>query len=349
MRGRTKRCHILILSALIAIVSVLPGISHGAVEPGAGRKASPLLPDSGFRPRFGTYHYSFEFNGLNIGTAQVMLEQKGGLYEIQFRARTNPTIDRFYKARFSGGNITRADSLLPVTTRILSRVRSTNKDTAIRFRDDGIITSVRTESEKGAPLENKVKEIEASNFTMDPLSVVHLIRGIDWKPGMEQRVRIFSGKFRYESRFICTGEKVVEIGGQKRKAWEIIQQAIKLDGDGRETEAEKKERDLKIYLSADHARDVLKIDSRRIMGHFLVLLQGFEPAAGSALPEGGHPGANETARGNRSLKKRRLARLSEDVPGKFFRRTGSPASEIPGSVPARFSGPPGRGPRSVFR
>ncbi len=300
MRGKTKRRHILIFSALIAILSGFSGVSHGAVEPGAGRKASPLLVDSEFRPRLGTYHYSFEFNGLNIGTGQVVLGQKGNLYEIQFRARTNRTIDRFYKARFSGGNITRSDSLLPVSTRILSRVRSTSKDTAIHFRDDGTITSVRTESEKGEPLENKVKEVETSDFTMDPLSVIHLIRGIDWKPGMEQRVRIFSGKSRYESHFICTGEKVVEIGGQKRKAWEIIQQAVKLDDEGRETEEEKKERDLKIYLSADQARDVLKIDSRRIMGHFLVQLERFEPAAGSARPGAGHPGANETARGNRS-------------------------------------------------
>ncbi len=300
MRGKTKRRHILIFSALIAILSVFPGVSHGAVEQGAGRKAGPLFHDSGFRPRLGTYHYSFEFNGLNIGTGQVVLGQKGNLYEIQFRARTNRTIDRFYKARFSGGNITRADSLLPVSTRILSRVRSTSKDTAIHFRDDGTITSVRTESEKGEPLENKVKEVETSDFTMDPLSVIHLIRGIDWKPGMEQRVRIFSGKSRYESHFTCTGEKVVEIDGQKRKAWEIIQQAVKLDDEGRETEEEKKERDLKIYLSADQARDVLKIDSRRIMGHFLVQLEGFEPAAGGVRPGGGHPGANETARGNRS-------------------------------------------------
>ncbi len=300
MRGKTKRRHILVFSALIAILSGLPGISHGAVEPGVGRKACPLPTDSGFRPRLGTYHYTFEFNGLNIGTGQVVLEQKGDLYEIQFRARTNRTIDRFFKARFSGGNITRADSLLPVTTRILSRVRSTNKDTAIHFRDDGTITSVRTESEKGEPLENKVKEIETSDFTMDPLSVVHLIRGIDWRPGMERSVRIFSGKSRYESHFICSGEKVVEVGGRKRKAWEIVQQAVKLDDDGRETEEEKKERNLKIYLSADHARDVLKIDSRRIMGHFLVQLEGFEPAAGSALPGGGYPGTNETARENRS-------------------------------------------------
>lgn len=300
MRGKTKRRHILILAALIAFLSGLPGISHSAVDPGAGRKARPLNTDSGFRPRLGTYHYSFEFNGLNIGTGKVVLEQKGDLYEIQFSARTNRTIDRFYKARFSGGNITRADSLLPVTTRILSRVRSKSKDTAIHFRDDGTITSVRTESEKGEPLENKVKEIEASDFTMDPLSVIHLIREIDWKPGMEQRVRIFSGKSRYESHFICSGEKVVEIGGRKRKAWEIVQQAVKLDDDGRETEEEKKERNLKIYLSADNARDVLMIDSRRIMGHFLVLLEGFKPAAGSALQGGGHPGTNETAQGNRS-------------------------------------------------
>ncbi|HPW69072.1 MAG TPA: DUF3108 domain-containing protein [Deltaproteobacteria bacterium] len=286
MRGKTKRSHILIFSALIAILSVLSSVSHGAVEPWAGRRAFHKLPDSGFRPRLGTYHYSFKFNGLNIGTGQVVLDQKGDLFEIRFSARTSPTIDRFYKVRFSGGNITRADSLLPVRTRILSRVRSMNRDTAIHFRDDGTITSVRTESEKGEPLENKVKEIEASDFTMDPLSVVHLIREIDWKPGMEQHVQIFSGRSRYESHFICTGEEVVDIGGQKRKAWEIVQQAIKLDDDGSETEAEKKERDLNIYLSADSARDVLKIDSRRIMGHFLVQLEGFEPAAAGSAGQG---------------------------------------------------------------
>lgn len=300
MRRRTKRRHILILSALIAILSVLQGASHGAVEPVAGRRASHKLPDSEFRPRLGTYYYSFKFNGLNIGTGRVIIDQKGDLFEIRFSARTSPTIDRFYKARFSGGNLTRADSLLPVRTRILSRVRSTNKDTAIHFRDDGTITSVRTESEEGEPLENKVKEIETTDFTMDPLSVVHLIREIDWKPGMEHHVQIFSGRSRYESHFTCTGEKVVGIDGQERKAWEIVQQSVKLDDEGRETEEEKRERDLKIYLSADNARDVLKIDSQRIMGHFIVLLEGFEPAAGSVGRGKGRPGTNETSREGRS-------------------------------------------------
>ena len=49
-----------------------------------------------------------------------------------------------------------------------------------------------------------------------------------------------------------------------------------------------------VYLSADEARDVLKIDAPRAIGHFLVLLEGFEPAAGGAKKSG------EAARENRS-------------------------------------------------
>lgn len=300
MIWKKKRYLVLVFSALSVFLSGISADLHGAVEQERKGKDNPLLGNSRFQPRLGTYHYAFEFNGLNIGTAWVVLDRKEDLYEIQFMAKTNNTIDRVYKVRFSGGNVTQADSLAPVTTRILSRVRSTSKDTAIRFRDDGTITSVRTESKKGEPLENDVREVRTEDFTMDPLSVVHLIRGIDWKPGMEQTVQVFTGKSRYESRFTCSDETVIEIGGQKRKAWEIIQESRKLDKEGRETDEEKRERDLKIYVSADEARDVLKLDARRAMGHFLVLLEGFKPAAREVRQEGRPQGANETAQGSRS-------------------------------------------------
>jgi len=293
MMRREKRTYLISLAAaLFLILSGVVSQPHGAVAP--EKREPPELMNSHYRPRLGTYHYVFEFNGLNIGTAWVELDRDGGLYTIRFSAKTNSTIDRIYKVRFSGENVTEAEEWTPIGTRILSRVRSTIKDTAIRFRDDGTIKSVRTESKKGEPLENEVREIRTDEFTMDPLSVVHLIRGIDWKPGMEQRVHVFTGKRSYESRFTCSGEEVVEVGGVKRRAWEIVQQSRRLDKEEQETDEEKRERDLKIYLSADEARDVLKIDAPRAIGHFLVLLEGFEPAAGGAKKSG------EAARENRS-------------------------------------------------
>ena len=284
------------LACLVACLSLLlPGIVtelRGAQASQQGRFEPPRIMDQDFRPMPGTYHYAFRFNGLGIGSAWVSLEQNDDRYVIQFQARTSSAIDRIYPVRYSGRNVTETAALSPVGTRIISRVRSTSKDTSIHFDRDGTIRSVRTESKKNGPLENEVREIQAESYTVDPLSVIHLLRGIDWRPGMEQRVQMFTGKSRYESRFACTGEKVVEVGGKKRRAWEIVQESRKLDDQGRETEEEKKERNLLIYLSADEARDVLMIDARRAMGHFLVVLEGFKPAGQKARPATESAGRN---------------------------------------------------------
>ncbi|MFY9398935.1 MAG: DUF3108 domain-containing protein [Desulfomonilia bacterium] len=273
--GRTYlACLVVSLSLLLLGIAVeLKGS-----QPQQQRFEPPRLVDPDFRPEQGTYRYAFRFNGLGIGSAWVRLEQSSGRYVIQFRARTSSAIDRIYPVRYSGRNITEMDELSPVGTRIISRVRSTSKDTSIHFGSDGTITSVRTESKKNGPLENEVRKIQAESYTADPLSVIHLLRGIDWRPGMDQSVQVFTGKSRYATRFACTGEKVVEVGGEKRRAWEIVQESRKLDDQEEETEEKRKERNLLIYLSADEARDVLMIDARRAMGHFLVVMEGFEPA-----------------------------------------------------------------------
>ncbi len=280
MTRQEKRTCLVALAVALSVLLFGAAAASGAAAGWEKKRGEwPELMNSNYRPPLGTYYYAFEFNGLNIGTAWVDLDRSGDLYRIRFRAKTNSTIDRIYKVRFSGENLTEAQEWMPVGTRILSRVRSTVKDTSIHFHDDGTIKSVRTESKKGEPLENEVREIRTEDFTMDPLSVTHLIRGIDWKPGMEQTVQVFTGKSRYESRFTCLSEQIIEVGGQKRKAWEIVQESRKLDEEEQETDEERKERDLKIYISADKARDVLKIDAPRAMGHFLVLFEGFKPAA----------------------------------------------------------------------
>ncbi len=238
----------------------------------------PLLSDTDYLPRLGTYFYCFEFNSINIGTADIEIEREGDFYRMQVNAKTNDRIDYVYRIRYRGENLTDPETLAPVETKIKQQVKSTEKQFVIRFQDNGTIQTSEKKLKKGEIVDNEVRQFHMDRYIVDPFSATYLARGFDWKVGAEKTFEVYTGKSRYELRLKCTDKTLIDKAGERREAWVIVPSAKDLDPDRHKAAAKKKPADVKIYLSADELKDVLRIEANHTMGKFLVFLDRFEPA-----------------------------------------------------------------------
>ncbi len=248
---------------------------HAADQDGAG--ARQLARDPDFRPRLGTYHYYFEYNGINLGTAWVSIAREAECYRMEVFARTSDTVDHVYRIRYRGVNITGADPLSPLETRIQQTVKSNEKDIVMRFQQSGRITTTQKQLENQVVVDGTVRNYNSGRVTVDPFSATYLARGLDWRPGLEQVFEVYNGKRCYELTLKCTGRTTLDTPAGNRVAWVIVPSARQIEDDGRRVELKKKPSSLKIYLSADDLKDVLRIEATHAIGSFLVLLDRFEP------------------------------------------------------------------------
>lgn len=266
---------------LVSIISLVMGFSQPLHA--AAPEAKGLLPqadDPAYLPRLGTYFYCFEFNNVNIGTASIGIEREGDLYRMQVNAKTNDKVDYVYKIRYRGENLTDLDSLTPVVTKIKQQVKSTEKELVINFQNNGTVQTSEKKFKKGELVDGEMRKFHTDRHILDPFSATYLARGLDWKVGTEEVFEVYTGKSRYELRLKCTDKVLIERPGGKREAWVIVPTAKGLDPDKLKAAAKKKPADIRIFLSADDLKDVLRIEANHTMGTFLVQLDRFEAAPG---------------------------------------------------------------------
>lgn len=276
-----QRKYLVTIIAVLAVLLVGRTKLDAAVGPVIKDHVHKTKVDPKFQPRLGTYYYTIELNGITIGNASITISDDKDLYRMDFEARTNKAIDRIYKVRYSGQSTMDPDPLSSVETKILQRVRSTNKDISIQFQDNGTIRATEEESKGGKLVDNDVREVRAESLTLDPFSATYLIRSFDWGVGIGHKINIFNGKNIYEWKLTCNDTAVVDIEGRKRTVWVIGQEYRKLD-DKDQKEQPKVQSGATLYISADEFKDVLKLEVNRSMGHFYAFLDRFEPAQGSA-------------------------------------------------------------------
>jgi hypothetical protein len=237
-----------------------------------------LSVDPDFKPRLGKYFYDVNFNSVNIGNANITIDRDGDLYKVQVKAQSIGLIDSLYRLRYRGEGIMGTDPLSPVETKMQQEVRSTEKDTTIKFQDDGTIKTVEKKSQNGSTVKYDVRKIQTDRFTMDPFSATYLVRGLEWKVGVEKVFDVYPGKYQYELRLKCDSLVTIDINGEKRKAWVIVPTVTNLDPKERAKASKKKPMNTKIYVSADDLKDVLKIEATHTLGYFRVLMVKFDPA-----------------------------------------------------------------------
>lgn len=275
MRG-TKKYSMVLIGITLMVVGMSEPVH--AIDPEAAKNPAGMPGDSGFEPRLGTYYYCFEFNRMNIGSAYVAINREGEFYRMQVYAKTNDKIDYVYKIRYRGENITDMDPVSPIETKIQQKVKSKEKDILMKFQGDGTIQTSERVIEKGELPDNEVRKVYSNRYTVDPFSATYLARGFDWKIGTEQLFVVYTGKSRYELCLRCIDKKTIQMPDGKHDTWVIVPTAKSLDA-RKKPDEKKKPADVRIYLSADQNKDVLKIEATHTMGTFLVLLNRFEPAA----------------------------------------------------------------------
>lgn len=279
--SKAKFVHVLLA---FIIAAAFLGISKGVASVHPQSVSGSVSLDPGFRPRTGTYYYKLKLNDLSIGNAWIAIYREGDLYKMQLHARTNKAIDRIYKVRYSGENLMDGDLTSPVETRTWQRAKSTSKDIVILFQNHGLILATEKKQKKGEDAENEAREVRTDRYTIDPLSATYLVRGMDWKSGDEHVFDIFTGKNRYEWRLLCTGDKTLEVGGEKRDAWVIDAQSRKIEE--KPSDDPGKPVKVRLFVSKDELKDVLKVETHRGRGTLSAELERSKPAAGPYVSVG---------------------------------------------------------------
>jgi len=261
--------------AALFLLLFFPRISPAA-SPGAGVPYFPVDPE--FKPQSGTYFYTVGFNDMDIGTASIAVATDKDLYKVQINARTIGMVDRIYQLRYRGESVMDTDPLSPLILKVQQDVRSKEKVTSVHFQQGGAIRAVETKSEDGEPIDYTVRKVQTDKFTLDPFSATYLVRGLDWEIGTEKVFDVYPGKNQYELRLKCIGKETLTLAGGKRDAWVIVPRVTNLDPEKRAEAAKKKPADVRIYVSADGLRDVLKVEAHHTLGQFMARLDRFEPA-----------------------------------------------------------------------
>ena len=265
---------------VIAVTVLLAGIGQSglAQTPEPVTSGKPISVDPKFKPRLGTYYYKFDYNNVSIGIASITINRENDLYKVQVLAQTNDTIDRIYKIRYRGESLMETEpGVASIQTKTQQQVKSKEKDVTIQFNQDGEIKTIEKKSENGGTVDFKVRRLMPERFTVDPFAATYLVRGLDWKVGLEEVFDVYGGKSQYELHLKCTHIQGVDVDGVKRPAYVIIPTVKKLDEEGNVVESKKKPTDTRIYLSADELKDVLKIEASHPLGLFRVTLDKFVP------------------------------------------------------------------------
>ena len=263
-------------SAFLACLVIAP-----TTDAVAGAGASGLQParqdSAGFEPVLGTYSYLVDFNNMRIGTIDLTINRDNDLYKVQVFAKTINMFDRLYKIRYRGEAVIDSNPFAPVQTRVQQQVRTRERATTTTFQPGGAIKTQERKSDDGE-VEYETRNIQPDRFMLDPFSATYLARGFDWKAGMEKIFDVFPGKAQYEIRLKCERLVMLDMGGYKRPAWVITPTAVNLDPEKRAEASRKPQAALKLYLSADEQKDVLKIEASHMLGNLTVLLDRFEPS-----------------------------------------------------------------------
>ncbi|MDC0358285.1 DUF3108 domain-containing protein [Oligoflexia bacterium] len=264
---------IICVVALFLSVAVPCAVAGNSIPPEQVNISTPIYRPNfaQFDPALGTYKYRVSWQGIGAAHLWVNVEKIGMQYRISTVAKTNSFIDVFYKLRYTATGLVSAVDLLPLRTVIEHRENSRDKKTELEFLPNGEIHSVRWN--KGKWFEEK--QFDPNNFTLDPFSAAFLARSLDWEVGQKREFDTFNGKSRYLITMHAKDKEKIKVNGVEKEVWVIAPTVRKLT----ETKPKSKLRNASIYVTADSARDILKIDSEVFVGSVITKLISFTPSS----------------------------------------------------------------------
>jgi len=259
---------------LALILMLLPGlVSADAISAEMVRISTPFYEPNfdNFEPPLGEYTYDVGWQGIPAATVKVKVEFDGLNYKISTKVKTVKFIDFFYHLRYQGEGLISAVDFSPIEAYIYHLENAREKISRLTFHADGNIESVR-ERKVGndAPTLERLR-FDPDNFTLDPFSAAFLVRSLNWKEGDVREFDTFNGKSRYLITLKCAGTSRIRIGGSYRDTLVLTPSIKNLTN----PDSDKKFRSAKIFLSADKAREILKVESSVFVGKVTTKLESF--------------------------------------------------------------------------
>ncbi len=272
-----KSCSSFLLSflALSMLVFDISSARAEYIEPG-----KVVVETSDYKPAKrdfdrGTYHYEISWQGLPVAKAQIVVGEatQGNrlMMNVKASAKTGDFIDVFYRLRFSSESLFEAESFRPVRFESYQKENSREKLREVTFGPDGSIKADYVKNgEQRPPISFK-----SENATFDPISAAFLARSLPLNTGDSHSFDVFNGKHRYLISFEVKGLEVLTLEGKEYRAYKVIPLVQKLT----DSEGEKRLKKAAIWISADDSREVLKLESKVLVGKVNAKLVRFEPEA----------------------------------------------------------------------
>jgi len=262
-----------ILLSLIALYCA-PDLYADYIEPGDIKVVTKRYKPGYVEFARGTYTYDVSWQGIPVATAHVSVSDRTiseqPYLRVTAQAKTAKVIDLFYKLRFKSESIFSATSLKPVHFYSHQKENSKEKFRQVVFKPSG---TIKTVYKKNGELRD-TKEFKTENMTLDPISAAFVARSLPLRVGLERSFDVFNGKHRYLITFNVIAREHISVGGKERDSFRIVPTVEKLT----DTKGEKRLKHATLWISAGKDRDVLKLESKVLVGRVNVKLARFTPA-----------------------------------------------------------------------
>lgn len=281
---------------LFVLLSSTPAARADYIAPGEVK-----VKTAAYQPRWtsfaeGTYHYQISWQGIKVAEAQVDVgnqeaDSQSDAYHVTATAKTAELISIFYKLRHKSESMFDAATLRPRRYYSWQKENSTEKTREINFQSTGEIS---TKGVKNGQIEDAVT-FHSDNLTLDPIAAAFVARSLPLMPGETLSFDVFNGKHRYLIAFNVGPREKIKINDREYEAYKVTPKVQKLT----DSEGEKRLKWATIWVSADDDREVLKLESRVLIGSVSAKLVKFVPrygqgpvrAANLRLPSKEEPGS----------------------------------------------------------
>lgn len=229
----------------------------------------PEMPD--FEPTLGTYNYTVSWEGIPAADLTATVDQVGDHIRLTASAKTYSGIDIIYKLRYKAEGLITTTDFRPVKSTFEQTENSRHKFTEIKFEPNGKVDAVRVDFKKD---EIKTLSFDPENYMLDPFAASFLARSVNWEQGVTRQFDTFNGKSRYLISLTAVEKTKIEYNDEEREVWVISPTVVNLSV----PEQTAKLRKAQIYVTADKARDIVKIVSSVYIGSIYTELDSIQPA-----------------------------------------------------------------------
>lgn len=279
MKGKFPVCWTVLLWGMAWPLWAQVTYPQGAVE-------VPVYPLS--RPGFSlpeSLHYAFSWNGLRAAEGEIDVSQDPehpGQVHFSAQSHTVGLARVLWKAQEGMETWSSRQTLKPANALIHSREPTLQFDRKIVFdHRAGTMTSWKLGEE-----EPREKVLEFHN-AFDPLSLLFVLRSLDWQVGMERRFEVVDGENRYMLVLQVQAEEPVKVAAGTfaavRLSPTLIQLPRRLQGETprwferlrvRESQRPQLIKALQFWISQDPPYPLLRIRSEAWIGHVDMELSG---------------------------------------------------------------------------